>query len=212
MKKKVLAGIFVIVLALISVVGVTAANSPTAEVTLDQSHQGYYIIRTDSTKFTDDNGQDIPVKQDILEFNNADKSLEELLAGYQSVLQEIGNRKQITTIFDLHDLGGGQKDQNNMHRVALYIPTLTEKCSDVVALHYSMEDNVWEVIADEEDIANKKVTVITDDLSPIAIFATVAQDTPTGDNNNTGMWAVLAIGALAVLVVLGAGAVYKKKK
>ena len=99
-----------------------------------------------------------------------------------------------------------------MHRVTLSVPALTDKCEDVVVLHYSMEENVWEVIADEEDIANKKVTIITDDLSPIALFATVAEDTPTGDDNNTRMWAILAIGAAAVLVALGAGAVYKKRK
>ena len=198
------------VFALASVMTTFAANSPTGNVTVEQTQQGSYIIRTDATQFTNDQNQDIAVKADILAYNAGTKTLGDLLSDAATVKGQLDKKTALTTIFDLHDVNGGNP-VGGKHRVKLYIPTLTDKCSEITVLHYSMVDNKWEIIESEVDAPNKMVTVITDDLSPIAIFAKVSTGTATGDSAQTRMWTTFAIGAAAVALVLGFGFGLKKK-
>ena len=209
MKKRVLAGIFMMVFMLASVLGVSAANSPTANVTVDQAQQGSYIIRTGATQF---DNVDAAIKADILAFNGGTKTAAEMLGNATEVKNQIANKTALTKVFDLHPENGGAP-VGGKHQVKLNVPTLTDKCSGIVAIHYSVDgtNSKWEVIESSFDTANKTVTVITDDLSPIAIFATVSTGSQTGDNFQTGMWTTLAIGAAVVAAVVAAGFVFKKK-
>lgn len=190
-----------------SVMGVSAANSPTANVTVDQAQQGSYVIRKDSTQF---DNVEAAIKTDVLAFNSGTKTAAEMLGNATEVKNQIANKTALTKVFDLHPENGGAP-VGGKHQVKLSVPTLTDKCSGVVALHYSTVDNKWEVIESSFDVPSKTVTVITDDLSPIAIFATVSTGSQTGDNFQTGIWTTLAIGAAVVAAVVAAGFVFKKK-
>ena len=207
MKKRVLAGIFMMVFMLASVMGVSAANSPTANVTVEQAQQGSYVVRTDSTQF-DNVGA--TVKTDILAFNGGTKTVEEMLGNATDVKAQIANKTALTKVIDLHPENGGAP-VGGKHQVKLNVPTLTDKCSGVVVLHYSTVDSKWEVIESSFDTAAKTVTVVTDDLSPIVLFATVSTGSQTGDNLQTGMWTTLAVGAAVVAALVAAGFVFKKK-
>ena len=120
----------------------------------------------------------------------------------------------LTKIFDLHDVNGG-KVVEGKHRVVLKVSTLPDNCTDVEVLHYSMDDKKWELLEESTfDKANKTVTVVSDDLSPIAIYAKTStggsgQGTshPTVGTSSTWMlYAAIALVAMGACVV-----VYQKK-
>lgn len=216
MKKKILAGILIMVLSLAAVMGVSAAGSSEGSVTVVGQNSASYIIRTGADRFTDDrnNNADIVNKADILAYNAGTKTLAQLL-GNSSVLSALNGKTDLTKIFDLHDVNGGAKAPgDNYHRVTLKVPALSNKCSEVKVLHYSVEAGAWEILDQSVvDIANKKVTVVTDDLSPIAIFAKVSGGSGSGQSPATGVQSsAWMIWTAAALVVLGSGVVIVRKK
>jgi len=217
MKKKILAGILIMVFALATVMGVSAAGSSQGNVTVVGPNVGSYIIRSGAAAFTDDNNNNAPIanKADILAYNAGTKTLAQLLGSNSSILATLKGKTDLTKIFDLHDVNGGAKEPgDNYHRVTLKVPALSNKCSEVIVLHYSVEAGAWEILDKSViDIANKKVTVVTDDLSPIAIFAKVSGGSGSGQSPATGVnSSAWMIWTAAALVVLGSGVVIVRKK
>ena len=151
------------------------------------SQKGYYIIRTGAEQFVDDNNtmdtsDDVVLenKDEILAYNAGTKKLKSLLTGYDAVYKEIEKKTALTSVFDLHDVNKGQM-VNGKHLVTINVPSMTANCSDVKVLHYSMQDDKWEILTESTaNVVNKTVTIVSDDLSPIAIFATVNSGTGTG--------------------------------
>lgn len=222
MKKRVLAVILVMVCVLASAIGVSAANSPTADVAVSESQKGFYIIRTDANVFVDDKGDQDPsndepisVKADIEAYNAGQKTVAQLLSSSTAVADALKEKTALTPVFDLHDVDGGKVGNDGLHRVTLKVNSLTDKCSDVKVLHYSMKDSKWEILdKSTADIKNKTVTVVSDDLSPIAIFATVSTGTGSGalSPDTAGTSSAWMMMAGAVVVVLGTSIIATKKR
>ena len=222
MKKRVLAVILVMVCVLASAIGVSAANSPTADVAVSESQKGFYIIRTDANVFVDDKGDQDPsndepisVKADIEAYNAGQKTVAQLLSSSTAVADALKEKTALTPVFDLHDVDGGKVGNDGLHRVTLKVNSLTDKCSDVKVLHYSMKDSKWEILdKSTADIKNKTVTVVSDDLSPIAIFATVSTGTGSGalSPDTAGTSSAWMMMAGAAVVVLGTSIIATKKR
>ena len=216
MKKRVLAVVVAMVCMLASVMSVSAAKSTTADVTVSESQDGYYIVRSEADGFVDDNGQDIAVREEIEEFNAGEIKVEELIPeDNTTVLNALKDKTALTEIFDLHDVNGGDADADGYHRVKLHVNTLTDKCKDVKVLHYNVVDGKWEILDKSiVDIPNKTVTVVSKNLSPIAIFATVETGGETGETlppmgTTSTTWMMFAG---AAIVVLGASVIATKKR
>ena len=214
MKKRVLAVVVAMVCMLASVMSVSAAKSPIADVTVSEPQKGYYVIRSEAEGFVDNNGQVIAVKDEIVEFNAGEIKVEELVDN-TAVLNALKDKTALTEIFDLHDVNGGDLDDDGYHRVTLYVNTLTDKCKDVKVLHYNVDDNEWEILDKSiVNIPNKTVTVVSKSLSPIAIFATVEAGEGTGETlppmgTTSTTWMMFAG---AAIVVLGASVIATKKR
>lgn len=219
MKKKILAGVLVMVFVLASVMGVSAAGSKDGQVSVTQpSANAGYVIREGRDKFLNDKGTSdtsddefIANKDEILAYNAGTLSLDNLLGNATAVKNALKGKTALTEIFDLHDINGGTP-VNGKHRVTINVPSLSSKCTGVKVLHYSMKDLKWETLDESTvDIAKKQVTVVSDDLSPIAIFATVSTGSGSGSSPATGMesatWMIFAAAAIVV-----AGVVVTRKK
>ncbi len=217
MKKKILAGILIMVFALATVMGVSAAGSSQGNVTVVGPNVGSYIIRSGTAAFTDDNNNNEPIanKGNILAYNAETMTLAQLLGSNSSILAKLKGMKDLTKIFDLYAVNGGAKEPgDDNHRVTLKVPALSNNCTDVKVLHYSVEDGAWEILEESGfDKANKTVTVVTDDLSPIAIFVEVSGGSGSGQSPATGVnSSAWMIWTAAALVVLGSGVVIVRKK
>ena len=223
MKKRVLAGILMMVCVLASVMSVSAA-SPIAAPTVStekgdniSNEAGKYIIREGNDAWVDDDetGNPIAVKDDIIAFNAGTKKLDDVLANYSAVKDALAGMTALTKIFDLHDVNGGNPLSDGKHRVVVKVSTLPDNCTDVEVLHYSMNDKKWELLEESTfDKANKTVTVVSDDLSPIAIYAKTS--TPSGGQGTAhptvGTSSTWMLYAAIALVALGAGVVVYQKK
>ena len=223
MKKRVLAGILMMVCVLASVMSVSAAYSPIKAPTISETtgdnisnKVGKYVIRTGADAWLDDNNnnQPVAVKDDIVAFNEGTKKLDDVLANASTVKDALAGMTALTKIFDLHDENGGNL-VDGKHRVVLVVPTLPDNCTDVEVLHYSMVDKKWELLEESTfDKANKTVTVVSDDLSPIAIYAKTS--TPSGGQGTAhptvGTSSTWMLYAAIALVALGAGVVVYQKK
>ena len=213
MKKRIFAGILIMVFVLASVMGVSAAGSKDGKVSVVEPNS-YYIIRTGAEEYTDDSGNDIANKQDILSYNAGTITLEKLLEKASAeVKAAIKDKKDLTGVFDLYPVNGGNPSNDGVHSVALNVPALSDKCSEVIVLHYSFT-NGWEILKDSKvDVAKKQVTVVTKDLSPVVILSKVSTGSGTGTSPSTGIesstWMIWSAVALAVI---GAGVVVTRKK
>lgn len=240
MKKRVLAVIMMAVMAMASVMGVSAAGSvvATPSVTTPQrpateNQNKGYIIRTDEDQFEiDESGEDSWIHDAAHDYNK-DGDLNKLFEVTPYDTQErqnaIATSKEavkdmvpLTKIFDLHDVNGGLPNAEGKHVVKLNVPGLTEEHTKVVALHFSNQRNIWEVIQNEEgqekkvdvDHKNDIVSVTFDDLSPVMILAnkglTAGTDTKLPQTAGTSsawmLWTAMA------LIVVGAGVVVSQKK
>ena len=211
MKKTFLAVVLVVVMALASVMSVAAANSSQGAPSVSENQKSYYIIRTGAEQFVNVPSES---KDDISAYNAGTKTLKALLNGYDLVYGQLEKKTDLTKIFDLHPVNGGNPDSSNNHVVTLNVPTLTENCSEVTVLHYSVAEGTWEILeGTKADPAKHTVTITTDDLSPIAIFATVKSGSGAGQSPATGTESLTwMIWAAAAVVVLGAGVVVARKR
>lgn len=235
MKKRVLAVIMMAVMLMASVMGVSAAGSvvatpsvgTTQKPSAENQNKGY-IIRTDENQFEiDDTNVDSKV-HDVAHDYNEDADLNKLFANTPVDTQAeeeacvaskaaVKDMVPLTKIFDLHDINGGLPNAEGKHVVTLNIPGLTEEHTKVVALHFSNQRHIWEVISGDKvvvDHAKDTVTVTFDDLSPVMILANKGLTTDTdqklpqmvGTSSAWMLWTAMA------LIVVGAGVVVSQKK
>ena len=216
MKKRVLAVILAMVCVLASAIGVSAANSPTGNVTVTESQKGYYQVRKGADEFHNDmTGVDYAATPAIEKYNASGK-IEDLAIADATVLEALKGKTDLTKVFDLHDVNGGNK-VGGLHKVTLHVPQLTEQCKEVVVLHFEEKaagQGYWEILKDSTfDTKAKTVTVVSDHLSPIAIFATVDTSAGTGTSypmaGTSSTWMLFAA---AALVVVGSGVVVARKR
>ena len=134
----------------------------------------------------------------------------------QSVADDLAGKVMLTKFFDLIPINGGVQTEDGKYRVNLSVPALSGNVSEVGLLHYSTSRNVWEIVEPEAvDYTNKEVTVIFEDLSPVAVIGKVSggADASVGTSPKTGTtysWAAW-FGAAVVLGVTGT-AVYRKTR
>lgn len=206
MKKKVLAGILMMILVLASVITVSAATSPTKGPHVKyEDEQGYYKVDKE-TPFDD---ADADVKKAVEDYNASKITLDKLLEGAKPEVKEaLKGKKDIAGIFDLIAVNGGQP-KNGVHEVTVTVPGV-ENAKDVVVLHYSRTAG-WEIL--KATVKGDKVTATYGDLSPVAVFGVVeaggaVDEAPktVGTSSAWMLWTAMA------LVVVGAGAVVSQKK
>lgn len=235
MKKRILAVIMMAVMLMATVMSVSAAGSvvatpsvgTTQKPTTENQNKGY-IIRTDDDQFKiDDTGADSKVHDAAHDYNK-DGNLNKLFESTPTDRQEeeearvaskaaVKDMVPITKIFDLHDVNGGLPDANGKHVVTLHVPGLTEEHTKVVALHFSNQRHLWEVIKDDKvvvDHAKDTVTVTFDDLSPVMILANkgLTTDTDTKLPQTAGTSSAWMLWTAMALIVVGAGVVVSQKK
>ena len=197
MKKRVLAGIMMAVLMMASVMSVSAAKSKSDEVSVTGASAGTHVA--DLIFDVDDS-----VKAVIDEIN--DGKFTSLSADIQ---KQLAGKKLVADVVDLqHTDNAGTCN----HEVEITVTSLTDKCSDVVLLHYDKVAGAWEVI---KPISVKGDVIVAkfDNLSPVAVFANVAEGGSTGTSPSTvgtsSAWMLLV--AVAI-VALGTGVVATQKK
>lgn len=235
MKKRVLAVIMMAVMAMASVMGVSAAGSvvATPSVTTPQKPSAEnqnkgYIIRTDEDQFEVGDTQTDSKIHDAAHAYNKDADLDKLFAPIQNETAEQSQARTaskeavkdlvpLTKIFDLHAVGDGLPNADGDHVVTLNVPGLTEEHTKVVALHFSNQRNIWEVIKDDKvvvDHAKDTVTVTFDDLSPVMILANkgLTTDTDTKLPQMAGTSSAWMLWTAMALIVVGAGVVVSQKK
>lgn len=197
MKKKVLAGIMMAVMMVASVMSVSAAGSVSKEV----------VTSGDSAK---DHQTDLVFDVD----DSVKKVIDELNAGNITSLSADIQKKLAgkTLVAEVVDLQHTDASGTCGHEVELTVTPLTDKCKDVVILHYNKVAKAWEVI--EPISVNGDVVVAKyDNLSPVAIYANVSTSGSTGTSPATvGTSSAWMLWAAVAIVALGAGVVATQKK
>ena len=207
MKKKVLAGILMMILVLASVITVSANPSTSGDPHVkDSDESGYYKVELQNPF----DGVEATVKKNIEEYNAGKVTLDKVLESAKSeVKAAVKGKTNIGGIFDLIDVNGGQP-VGGVHEVTITVPGIS-KAKDVVVLHYSKVTNEWEVV--KSSVSGDKVTAIFADLSPVAVFGVVEAGGSTGESPKTvGTSSAWMLWTAMALVVVGAGAVVSQKK
>lgn len=104
-----------------------------------------------------------------------DSSLpESVKTSAQKVLQELqaNNEEALTNFFDLDKTSENVKKVDGKYEVTLTVPSITANTTDIVVLHYSVDNQEWELIEPKSvDLANKQIVVDFDNLSPVMVLA-----------------------------------------
>lgn len=199
MKKKVLAGIMMAVMMMASVMSASAAGSKSGEV---------YTSGTSTDNHTTDlvfEGVEDSVLATIKELNAG--KITSLSADIQ---KKLAGKTLVAEVVDLQHTQAGDSTCN--HEVEFTVTPLTDKCSGVVILHYDKVAKAWEII---EPISVKGDVIVAkfDNLSPIAVYANVAEGGSTGTSPSTvGTSSTWMLWAAVAIVALGAGVVATQKK
>lgn len=193
---KVLAGVVAVTMLLASVMGVSAANSSTADVTVSGDKYAF-VAEGEAFKGFETTNQDL--YDALVDYNKKPEAakLDKVLTGASdAVKKEVQGKTAVTKFYDLKQVSSEQVD--GKHKVTLTVPTLTDNLEDVVVLHYN--NGAWEVV--KATVSGQTVTVELDSLGVIGIYASLKQagSDATGGTNSTWMVAV-------ALVVVAAGAV-----
>lgn len=209
MKKRIVAGILMLVMMFASVMGVSAAKSRTDEVYVSGASEKRYIVDDSEGVFADLKKE----AQDVVSELSAGKTTS-LSSNAQKALD---GKKLICKIFDLTPVGDHTECLNRKyHEVELTVTTLTDKCSDVAILYYSVTDNEWKII-EPLKVEGNKITAKYPDLTrigaPVAIYAKVAAGGAAGTSPSTvGTSSAWMIWTAAALIVLGSGVIVSYKK
>lgn len=212
MKRRVLTGIMITVLALASVMGVSAADSVKKDVYPTGGSTGTYVITEGEQEFAIKSGEDATKHAAALEVI---KNLEEGKA--QSISTEIdktlSGKTMVVKFFDLDEKAGSDHTkctQQGYHEIELNVSAVAN-CKNVVVLHYSQTRQVWET--KEATVSGTTVKFQLADLSPVAIYAEAVSTDSTGTSPSTeGTSSTWMIWTAAALIVLGAGVVVAQKK
>ena len=215
MKKRVLAGIVMMIMVFASVMGVSAANSKTTDIYVTSAQSGYYKVTSGTEEFANLKASQFAAMFDVIDgYNKGTVKIDKLLDGASAnVKTAVEGKSVIWKVFDLIKVGNGQPTPNGKHEVTLEVPALTTAMSDIVVIHYDETDGAWEVVPSTVDVAGKKVTATFDDLSPVAIFAKGVTSGAGGTSPSTGVTSsTWMVWTAAALIVLGAGVVVSQKK
>lgn len=214
MKKRVLAGILMTIMVLASVMGVSAAESIQAQIYVTKAQEsGYRVVTDPNAEFANLKAADAAMYDLVTGFNNKKVTQDKMLEAAPAAVKEaVKGKGLIWKIFDLIPVNGGTPVAG-IHTVTLEVPALTSSNTDLKVIHYSEVDKAWEVLEATVDYSKKTVTIKTDDLSPIGIYANNVKNSGNGISPSTGvtssawmLWSALA------LIVLGAGVVVSQKK
>ena len=202
MKKRIFGTI--LAAALIVTQAISAFAAPVApSKTTTPSATGYIITAASSESFADVKNDEII--NDLLAVNNGTKSLTDVVEKTTPELtDQLAGKEMVTPFFD--------------YVVTLSVPSLTKAMTDIQILHYSTVRNLFELITPTSvDYENKTITVVFEDLSPVAVIAKVdaskAADSTVGTSPKTGVpstW-MLFFGAAVVLAGVSAVA-YRKER
>lgn len=216
MKKRIFGTI--LAAALIVTQAISAFAAPVApSKTTTPSATGYIITAASSESFADVKNDEII--NDLLAVNNGTKSLTDVVEKTTPELtDQLVGKEMVTPFFDLKPENGGIKNEEGKYVVTLSVPSLTKAMTDIQILHYSTVRNLFELITPTSvDYENKTITVVFEDLSPVAVIAKVdaskAADSTVGTSPKTGVpstW-MLFFGAAVVLAGVSAVA-YRKER
>ena len=229
MKKRVFGIVLAGALAVSQAFTVLAAGSISGQAALTEEYQGAYeITEAGEESFADVKGSAPDVYEQIM---SANERISAGTADLMTVITEMApdlagetaGMEMITPFFDLKPVNGGILTEDGRYRVVLSVPILTEFMRDVKILHYSVERNTWELITPENvDYENRRIEVIFEDLSPVAIIAnteaaedaeaaagsSVGTSPKTGTDSSPAAW----ICAAAVLAAAGTGTYRRARK
>ncbi len=207
MKKKVLAGIMMAAMMMVSVMSVSAAGSKTEEVDASGNAAGY-AVEAEADTFKD---LDAEVQTAIKDLNDG-KISDSIVADIEDIKTTLSGKKLICPVFDLEPTGDHPNCANG-HTLKLDVPAL-KNCDpkSVVVLHYSETRGYWEVVTDVK-IEGTTLTGKFQDLSPVAIYAKVTTGGAAGTSPSTvGTSSTWMLWAAVAIVALGAGVVATQKK
>jgi len=206
MKKRIVAGILMLVMMFASVMGVSAAKSRTDEVYVSGASEKRYIV-------DDSEGVFAYLNQDV------QKTIDELSDGKKTSLsstiqKELDGKSLICKIFNLVPVGAHRDcDSRGYHEVELTVTTLTDKCSDVVLVYYDTQTSEWKIMEPLKVEGNKITAKYPQLQAPVAIYAKVAAGGAAGTSPSTvGTSSAWMIWTAAALIVLGSGVIVSYKK
>lgn len=191
---------------LVSVMGVSAANSTTNAVTPSGESDGKYIVTVGDKAFDAVKDEEAKVAIAELQKGTIPQSVVDDIKG---IKESLAGKTLVTDIFDLKksdgSTGGGT--------ATLTVPALAN-CKEVVVLHYSTVRGTWELIDGTRIKVNGTTLTITlDDLSPIAIYAKETKTDANGSSPETvGTSSTWMLWTAIAVVALGAGVVATQKK
>ena len=216
MKKRIFGTI--LAAALIVTQAISAFAAPVApSKTTTPTAPGYIITAASLESFADVNNDEII--NDLLAVNNGTKSLTDVVEKITPELtDQLAGKEMVTPFFDLKPVNGGIKNEEGKYVVTLSVPSLTKAMTDIQILHYSTVRNLFELITPTSvDYENKTITVVFEDLSPVAVIAKVdaskAADSTVGTSPKTGVPSTWMLFFGAAVVLAGASAVaYRKER
>ena len=217
MRKKLFGTILAAALIVTQAVSVFAAGSKTGEMAIAGDSIGWYELR----EATEENLPDLAASDpEVMEKINAVNSGAETLQSIADLAPDLAGQLEgkvlLTRFYNLIPINGGVPTEDGEYLVHLSVPALSGNVSEVGLIHYSTSRNVWEIVEPENvDYTNKEVTVIFEDLSPVAVIGKVSggADVSVGTSPKTGMASVWVawLGAAAVLGVTGT-VIYRKAR
>ena len=215
MKKRVLAGIVMMIMVFASVMGVSAANSKTTDIYVSSSENGYYKVEAGADEFATLKASQYANVFDLIDGYNkgtvtVDKMLENAGADVKAAVQ---GKSVVWKVFDVVKVGGGNPTDGK-HVITLDVPGLTTAMSDISVIHFDVTTGAWEVVPATVDATNKTITITLTNLSPIGIYAKGVTGGAAGTSPSTGVvtnntW---MLWTAAALIVLGAGVVATQKR
>ena len=199
------------IMVLASAMSVSAADSRTEQVHTSGASVSYYTLDESETALLSGiktEAKKEEVKAIIKELN--DNKATALSTDIQKALK---GKTLLAYVFDIDPVGDHAKcKEQGYHEIELTVTTITDKCSNIVVLHYSVERDVWETLTPVK-VDGNKITVRFKDLSPVAVYANVVGGTAVGVSPSTeGVSSAWMLWTAMALIVLGAGVVVSQKK
>ena len=195
MKKRVFAGIMIMVLMFASVMGVSAAPSRTDEIYVSGTPSDYFET-TDSAK----------TESDL----KSEASTE--------VKEEIKDKTLIWKVFDLTETGTNTpvKNSNGKYDVQLTVTTMTNNQKDFVIVYFDDATGEWKTLKPEVDYKNKTLVFELESIanvSAMGVYATKLSGGAAGTSPSTeGTSSAWMLWMAVAIVALGAGVVVAQKK
>ena len=212
MKKRVLAGILMMVFVLASVMTVSAADSKKADIRVTESQKGHYVVTEGAEEFAEIKTAKQALYDAIVAFNaKIDATTEAKLFEGTQILDSLKGKVCVTDVFDLDKINNGLPLQNGKHQVTIEIDALTDGMTGIVVVHYDMQRG-WEVIT-PDNVEGKKITATYDNLSPVIIYANAPAGGGTGSSPSTaGTSSAWMLMAAVAIIALGTVVVVSQKK